>query len=131
MQEHVNRTESPQEANTTDLDDRPNTEQPVVHTYNMFRTQSCVPGDELSGAATPVAARDQHRNPLGETMQVNANAVFGDPTCACGALLGHGQSRCRKCHARDRWQRRARRTNRGTRTGGSMLLALGLLAVSA
>ncbi|GAA5082371.1 hypothetical protein HNP84_003928 [Thermocatellispora tengchongensis] len=43
------------------------------------------------------------------------------PSCACGAILARGQTRCRKCLARDRWlrkdaaRRKARRRRRDSR----------------
>ncbi|MEO3804887.1 hypothetical protein [Nonomuraea sp. B1E8] len=29
--------------------------------------------------------------------------IYPDPTCECSAHLDEGQTRCRKCQARDRW----------------------------
>ncbi len=40
------------------------------------------------------------------------------PGCECGALLEQGQTRCRKCRARDRWARRqAAKRRAGKRSG--------------
>ncbi|MEW9530823.1 hypothetical protein [Microbispora sp. NPDC049125] len=37
------------------------------------------------------------------------------PDCDCGALLKHGQTRCSKCLARDRWARRDKARRRAAR----------------
>ncbi|KAB8190218.1 hypothetical protein FH608_035110 [Nonomuraea phyllanthi] len=37
------------------------------------------------------------------------------PSCECGNALGHGQVRCSKCLARDRWARKERARNRRNR----------------
>ncbi|SPL93921.1 unnamed protein product [[Actinomadura] parvosata subsp. kistnae] len=29
--------------------------------------------------------------------------IYPEPTCECSAGLDEGQTRCRKCRARDRW----------------------------
>jgi len=72
---------------------------------NMFTNTSRIPGDEQSGAGTPVAAGDDTDTPVGATMQVNASPLLDGPTCLCGALAEDRRSVCRKCHARSRWQR--------------------------
>ncbi|TDC06668.1 hypothetical protein E1267_15835 [Nonomuraea longispora] len=37
------------------------------------------------------------------------------PSCECGNALGHGQVRCSKCLARNRWARKERARNRRNR----------------
>ncbi|TDE54108.1 hypothetical protein E1295_15845 [Nonomuraea mesophila] len=37
------------------------------------------------------------------------------PSCECGNALGHGQVRCSKCLARNRWTRKERARNRRNR----------------
>jgi hypothetical protein len=41
--------------------------------------------------------------------------IYPDPACECGAQLDEGQTRCRKCRARDRWRKRlqGKRKRRG------------------
>ncbi|MFD2357317.1 hypothetical protein ACFSTC_60650 [Nonomuraea ferruginea] len=48
-----------------------------------------------------------------------SHEIYPEPICACGAHLGEGQSRCRKCHARERWIKKqaAKRTRRAGRRG--------------
>lgn len=44
-----------------------------------------------------------------------SHEICPEPMCVCGAHLEEGRSRCRKCHARERWIKRqaAKRTRRG------------------
>jgi hypothetical protein len=32
-----------------------------------------------------------------------SHEICPEPMCVCGAHLEEGRSRCRKCHARERW----------------------------
>ncbi|MFC5813633.1 hypothetical protein [Nonomuraea harbinensis] len=46
-----------------------------------------------------------------------SHEIYPEPICACGAHLDEGQSRCRKCHARERWIKKqaAKRTRHTAR----------------
>jgi len=43
--------------------------------------------------------------------------IYPEPTCQCAARLEQGQTRCRKCLARERWIKKqaAKRTRGGRR----------------
>ncbi len=44
--------------------------------------------------------------------------IYPEPTCPCTARLEQGQTRCRKCLARERWiKKQAAKRNRGGRRG--------------
>ncbi|MFG1961482.1 hypothetical protein [Nonomuraea sp. NPDC049028] len=44
--------------------------------------------------------------------------IYPNPTCECGACPEEGQTRCRKCLARERWaKRRAGKRKNGRQRG--------------
>jgi hypothetical protein len=44
--------------------------------------------------------------------------IYPEPACECGACLEDGQTRCRKCLARERWvKRRAGKRKNGRQRG--------------
>ena len=44
--------------------------------------------------------------------------IYPEPTCQCTARLEQGQTRCRKCLARERWtKKQAAKRNRGGQRG--------------
>ena len=88
-----------------------------MNMMDMLTTGSHVPGDEPSGAATPVIAGDDTTTPRGATMPLHAIPLLPGDTCACGALAEDGRTACRKCAARERWARRHGRHRPAGRSG--------------
>lgn len=88
----------------------------LVNMSDVFTNLFEVPGDEQSGAPTPVAAEDPYRNPGTATMYADASPLLDGLCCPCGALADGAHALCRKCRARDRWTHRTNR--RATRHGG-------------
>jgi hypothetical protein len=96
--------------------DQPSTTLQVVNMTNMFMICSEVPGDEQSGAPTPVAAEDPHRDLGTATMYTDASPLLDGLSRPCGALTDERHTECRKCRARGRWTRRT--AHRTARHGG-------------
>jgi hypothetical protein len=95
---------------------RPSATLQLVNMTYMFTNCSEVPGDEMPGAPTPVAAGDPHRDLGTATMHADANPLLDGPCCPCGAQADGPHIECRKCRARGRWARRT--AGRTARHGG-------------